>query len=473
MKDRKVVINSFIWTAVETYSTQGIVFIVGIVMARLLTPEAYGIIGIIGVFLAISETFVDSGFTNALINKNNCSQEDYSTVFIFNIAISIIFFFLLYAVAPFIAEFYNESSLIWTTRVMGLSFVISSFGAIPMTIITKKLLFRAKALITFIVSICSGFIGILLAYKGFGVWALVFQSLLSVLLRTVISIVYVKWIPMIKFSFSSFKELFGFGSKLLGSNLIYTIYNNLYSLVIGKFFNSTELGYFNRASGYSQLIPNNISGVINKFLFPVLSKIKNDDRELSSLNHKFLDISSYFIFPGCFLLASLANPIVSLMLTDKWLPVVPILQILCIGSIFDPICSINGSFILAKGRSDVFLYNHLITKPIGCILLCISLFWNIEAVAWSKVFYTMTCLFVSCWQINRILKCYSFKSFVTMIKILACSLVCGLIGLLSVKYLQTTWANLILSIAVWLGLYIFLTLLCVPTTCKTILNLRK
>lgn len=473
MKDKKLVINSFMWTAIETYSTQGVVFIVGIIMARLLTPSAYGIIGIIGVFLAISETFVDSGFTNALIHKNNCSKADYNTVFIFNVVISIVFFLLLYIAAPAIASFYNEQSLIWTTRIMGVSFVISSLGAIPMTIITKNLLFRVKATISFIVSICSGFIGILLAYNGFGVWSLVFQSIISATLRSVFSIIYVKWVPQLNFSKSSFKELFGFGSKLLGSNLIFTIYNNLYSLVIGKVFSSTELGYFNRATGYSQLIPNNISGVINKFLFPVLTKIKNDDSELSSLNHKFLNISSYFIFPGCMMLASLATPLVKLMLTDKWMPVVPILQILCVGSLFDTICSINGSFILAKGRSDIFLFNHIITKPIGGILLVISIFGGIETVAWSKVFYMLICLIVSCWQINKILRCYSYKSFVTMSKILICSASCGFIGFMSVKFMPISWFNLIITILIWISTYLLLTILLVPSTFKTILNLRK
>lgn len=215
MNNRNV-LDGFFWSALETYSTQGIAFIVGIIMARVLTPEDYGVLGIIGVFLILSETFIDSGFTNALINKDNCTSRDYNTVFIFNIIISIVLFIVLYISAPIIATFYNNQILIWTTRAMALSFVISSFGSVHMTIVTKNLNFKVKAIISLVVSISSGAIGISLAYSGWGVWSLIWQAILSVLIKVCIYICYVKWRPAMLFSKESFKELFGFGSKLLG-----------------------------------------------------------------------------------------------------------------------------------------------------------------------------------------------------------------------------------------------------------------
>lgn len=198
--EKRQIAKSFFWTALETYSTQGIAFIVSIFMARMLSPGDYGILGIIGVFIALSDTFIDSGFTNALINKKECTNADYSTVFYFNIGISILFFCILFFLAPIIAQIYENETLVWTTRAMALTFIISSFGAVPMTILTKELRFKSKAIITFSVSIFSGIIGLVLAYSGFGVWALIWQSVLSVLFRVLIYIVYTKWHPVRVFS---------------------------------------------------------------------------------------------------------------------------------------------------------------------------------------------------------------------------------------------------------------------------------
>lgn len=401
--EKRQIAKSFFWTALETYSTQGIAFIVSIFMARMLSPGDYGILGIIGVFIALSDTFIDSGFTNALINKKECTNADYSTVFYFNIGISILFFCILFFLAPIIAQIYENETLVWTTRAMALTFIISSFGAVPMTILTKELRFKSKAIITFSVSIFSGIIGLVLAYSGFGVWALIWQSVLSVLFRVLIYIVYTKWHPVRVFSRESFKNLFEFGSKLLCSNIIYTLYNNIYNLVIGKVFNATQLGYFTRADGYSKLIPSNISGILGKILFPILSKIKDNDEELKTLHHEFILITSFFIFPGCMFLAGLSRPLVFLLITEKWMPIVPLLQILCISGIFEHFSTINGNFILSKGVSGLFMRMQIITKPIGIIILAITIFTSLEIVAWGKVLYSIVCFFVGYFYLRKIL----------------------------------------------------------------------
>jgi len=472
MNNRNV-LDGFFWSALETYSTQGIAFIVGIIMARVLTPEDYGVLGIIGVFLILSETFIDSGFTNALINKDNCTSRDYNTVFIFNIIISIVLFIVLYISAPIIATFYNNQILIWTTRAMALSFVISSFGSVHMTIVTKNLNFKVKAIISLVVSISSGAIGISLAYSGWGVWSLIWQAILSVLIKVCIYICYVKWRPAMLFSKESFKELFGFGSKLLGSNLLFSLYNNLYSLVIGKVFSATELGYFTRADGYSKLIPNNISGILGKMLFPVLSKSKENDSDLCILHNKITMTSTFFIFPGCLFLAGLSSPLIFLLISQKWMPIVPILQILCIGGLFEHFCTINSNFILAKGRSEIFLKNHLVTKPVGIIIIVISVLGNIEIIAWGKVLYTLICAIVSTNALLKVINIDLKSYFGDTTKILLISIVISILLNTIFTYVNYSWINLITFLASAILLYIILTLIFCQQIATSSINLLK
>ena len=470
------IVHSFFWTALETYSTQGIAFIVSIFMARILSPADYGVLGIIGIFIALSDTLIDSGFTNALIKKKDCTNKDYSTVFYFNIGISIIFFCILFFAAPFIAEFYDDAVLTWTTRAMALSFVISSIGAVPMTMMTKELKFKAKAIISFTVSISSGVIGICLAYNGFGVWALVWQTVLSVLIRVIIYVVYVRWVPLFVFSRQSFNELFGFGSKLLGSNIIFTLYNNIYSLVVGKVFNPTQLGYFTRADGYSRLIPINISGVLSKILLPILSKIQDDDEELIILHQKFVIVTSVFIFPGCLFLAGLASPLVYLLISEKWMPIVSLLQVLSLAGIFDHFSSINGNFILAKGRSDFFLKMHVITKPIGIVILIISVLMNLQIVAWGKVLYSVMCFVTGYYYLKKVLNISLKSSLRELVKLFMIAFVISIIEMNIFNVIEYTWLSLIIVSLVSILIYIGCVALICPQSfilVKKMIRIRR
>lgn len=455
--DNKIVANGVIWNAVGKYSSQGISFLVSIVMARLLTPQDYGILGIIAVFIAISDTFIDAGFSNALIKKANCSAKDLSTVFYCNVSISILVFLILFICAPYIANFYKIPILVQTTRVMALSFIINSFGAVSRTLLVKELNFKATNIITLIGSITSGIIGILLAIANFGVWALVFQTVLTSLIITIINIIYAKWIPLFTFSKNSFHELFGFGSKLLASNVAFQIHNNLYNLVIGKAFNSTQLGYFSRAAGYAHLIPGNIYGLFQGILFPVLSKIQDNDDELLEFCYKAIKITSFIIFPCIFFLVGAAKPLIILMITDKWLPVVPLLQILCLGYLFDYLPSIWSNFYLAKGRSDFFLRMQMISKPVSLILLVITAFISMEAVAWSKVISMFVCVATSAYYIKIVLETLSYTQICKCLFtpfIISFVLMIGL--LLYSEHVKTDWITLLIgTLGYWLTYFIF------------------
>lgn len=414
MLEKKSVVKGFLWTAIETYSGQGIAFLVSIVMARLLMPQDYGIIGMVTVFMCIADTLIDAGFTQALIRKQNCTTQDYSTVFYFNITISCIIFALLFGAAPFIAKFYDTPLLKNVTRIMGLSFVISSLGAVSSTILVKEFRFKQKAIISLICSIFSGIIGIYFAYNGWGVYALVLQAVLAAALRMLITLITVRWHPSLCFSIDSFKKMFGFGVKILASNFIFTIYQNIYNIVIGKFFSAANLGYYTRADGYSKLIPTNINGVLMKVLYPLLAKIQDNDNELIKFNKKVIQLTSFLIFPATLFLAGAAYPIISIMISDKWLPTAPLLQILCVAVMFDHISTINWDFILAKGRSDIILRQQWYTKGASLAILFATLFLGLKAVAIGKGISSLIFLTSSMVSIKKVLPVSVRKIFLSI-----------------------------------------------------------
>ena len=472
--EKKTILSSFFWTALETYSTELIAFAISVVMARILSPGDYGILGIIAVFLAVSNTLIDSGFSSALINKKECTKEDFSTVFYFNIAISIVLFMILYFSAPLIAEFYNNSLLLWTSRAMGLTFIISSLAGVQLTIVTKELKFKVKAWISIIVATLSGIIGIYLAYTGWGVWALVWQSVASAAIKSACYILYVRWIPLLVFSKQSFKELFGFGSKLLGSNIIYTLFNNIYNLVIGKAFNATQLGYFTRADAYAKLVPNNISGILGKILFPILSKEKDNEAELALLHTKFIIVTSYFIFPGCLFLAGFASPLIYLMISEKWMPIVPLLQILCFAGIFEHFSTINSNFMLARGNSTYYMKIQVVTKPIGIIILALSIIGNMQIVALGRILYSMTCFFTGYHYLKKVLAVRFSNSIGEIVKLFIISLLIGLGANLIFEIVEYTWINLIAwGIAAVVVYLVFTLLFCKRATKMVCQALKK
>lgn len=361
--------GSLFWNAVELYSTQLVQFGIGIIMARILMPDDYAIIGMITVFLCLSNVFISSGFPTALIRKRECSAADYSTVFYFNIFIGLLMYAILWICSPLIASFYGYPILTPVTRVMGMSFLIGSISGVSETILKKELRFRAIAKITLTCSIVTGSVSIYFAYKGYGVWSLVIQSVTLSFLRMVIVILVAKWHPSIIFSKQSFKEMFGFGSKILGSNLVTQLYQNMYNILIGKFFQASALAYFTRADGYSRLIPINIAGVIQKALFPMLSKIQDDKSALVNFNRKMSSVTSFLIFPASLILAGVAYPLISIMLTDKWIATAPLLQILCIAVLPDHLYYINNDFIMISGRSDYVMKEQIYTKIISVVIL--------------------------------------------------------------------------------------------------------
>jgi len=387
-------VTSVAWSAVDRFASQGIQFVMSIIIARLLLPSDYGLIAMLSIFLAVAQTFVDSGFGTALIQKNDRTEVDYSTAFYFNLAVAVIVYSILFVVAPFIADFYNQEKLVPVTRVVGLTLIITSLGLVQWAKLSISLDFKKLALTSTIAVTISGLLGVWMAYHGYGVWSLVAQTLLNNMLNVLLLWALSRWHPLLIFSRESFKKLFSFGSKLLLSSLLHTIYTNLYTLVIGKKFTSSELGFFNRSSTISQFSSSNISSVIVRAIYPIQCSMQNDDEQLKIYFMKYLRLGCYIIFPITIGLCSLAEPLVILILKDKWLPAVPLLQILCVAYMWNPIMMMNCSILNVKGRSDYFFHAEVIKKIVAIIILVVTIPFGVKIMCTGLILYSFADIYI-------------------------------------------------------------------------------
>ena len=424
LKDKTV--KGFIWSSIDRFSGQAIQFVFSILIARLLIPEDYGVIAMLGVFLAVSQTFIDSGFGTALIRKVNRTEMDFSTVFYFNILVAIIFYFILFFGAPLIAEFYNTPLLKPITRVISLSLIISSLSGIHNTKLSIAIDFKSKAKASIISALFTGGVGLWLAYAGYGVWALVVQNLCLRIIWTVMMWVYVKWRPQLVFSWQSFKELFSFGSKLLASGLLDTLYNNLYTLVIGKVFSSSTLGVYSKANSLAQFPSFNITSVVQTVSFPVLSTIQNEEDRLAVVYRRLLKLSAFIVFPLMIGLSAVAEPLIRIILTDKWLEAIPILQILCFSLMWYPINTINLNILQVKGRSDYFLKLEVIKKVQGVLFLCVTVPMGIIAMCVGNIINTLINLIWNIYYTKKLINYGFFEQLKDLIPILLHSLLMGI-----------------------------------------------
>jgi len=402
MSVKQDMIGSVKWTAVEKFSLQGIAFVLSLVMARLLTPEDYGTVGMINIFLAVSRTFIDSGFANALIRKPDRTDDDYCTVFYFNIGISLFCYLVLFFLAPWVANFFDVPILRPILRVQAINLIINSLVQIQVTKLTIDLNFKAGAKIAIISSLVSGAVGIFLAYLGFGVWAIVFQGITSAIVSAICLLYYIRWKPRWVFSKKSFKDMFSYGSKLLASGLLDTVYSNLTTLVIGKFYSSKDLGYYNRGTHFARFPVDTANGIVGRVTFPILSKIQNNDEHLIGVYRKYISIMSMVIFFGCALLSALAKPLILFLLTDKWRLSIIFLQIYSFSIMFDHINKINLNLLQVKGRSDLFLKLEILKKTISTAILFSSIPFGVLGICISKVIYTQVAIFINTYYTGKL-----------------------------------------------------------------------
>ena len=390
------------WTAIEKFSTQIVNFLLGLLLARLLAPSDFGTIGMLGIFMAISNTFIDSGFSNALIRKPEISDEDYSTAFYFNIIVGFVCYALMFVCSPLIAAFFEMPILSSIVKVYSVTLFINSLTSVQYAKLNRELNFKLQAKISFVSALSTGLIGVCLAYLGFGVWALVWQAIASSVLRAGMLWTFAHWHPQSRFSRQSFRYLFSFGSKLLASGLLHTLYSNLSTMAIGKFYTAGDLGYYSKGNQFAALPTNSITGILQKVTFPLLSKIQDEDERLIRVYRKYIRITSCGIFFLMCLLASLARPVIEFLLTDKWLEAAVYVQIFCFDLMFDHICQLNLTLLQVKGRSDLFLKLEIVKKSIAFAILGAAIPLGVRAICISSVVYTQIAIYINTFYTGKL-----------------------------------------------------------------------
>lgn len=397
------VVSNLIWRFAERAGAQLVQFIVSIVLARILAPEAYGTIALVTIFITILQVFVDSGLGSALIQKKNADSLDFSTVFYANMLLCVVLYIILFLCAPLIAGFYNDPSLTAITRVLGLTVIISGVKNVQQAYVSRHLIFKKFFFSTLAGTIGAAIIGITMAYNGFGVWALVAQMLFNLSLDTIVLWITVKWRPTLEFSFKRLSSLFSYGWKLLVSSVINATYQNIRQLIIGKMYSTTDLALFNRGKQFPNIIVENINKSIDSVLFPTLSKEQEDKERLRQMTQKAIKTSTFIIAPMMMGLAFASSNIVRLLLTNKWIECVPYLCIFCITFMFYPLHTANLNAIKARGRSDYFLWLEIVKTVIDVILLLVSLRFGVLAIAASALISSVTSQIINAWPNKKLI----------------------------------------------------------------------
>lgn len=447
-------VKGLAWNSIQNFTNHGVEFLLMLFMARLLGPKEYGLIGLTAIFLAISSTFVNSGFSSALIRKKDCSNDDYSTVFIFNLFVSCLCYFILFLIAPYVGEFYNEPVLCPVLRVLSLQLIIYAFCAVQSTILTKNIDFKKKTKISVTKNIISGFVGLLFAYFGYGVWALVIQTLTSSVLLSVMLWSTTEWYPNLHFSIKSFKELFGYGSKLLISSLINTTYGQIYPIVIGKFFSAATLGNFSRARHWANLGSKNLTGILEGVTFPVLAKVQDDDKRLENIYRRMIRTSCFIIFPVMIGLSAVAYPLTLVAIGKKWEFSAYLLQIVCFSMMWYPVHALNLNLLKVKGRSDLFLKLEIIKKILGICILCISVPLGIVAMCYFNILNSLIALFVNTYYTGKLINVGYFKQMRDIAPTLLLSIIMWGTVLLVIRYIPNIYIQLLVGIIVGAAIYL-------------------
>lgn len=449
------VIKNFLWRFAERCSAQMVSLVVSIVLARLLAPEDYGIIALVTVFTTIMQVFVDSGLGTALIQKKNADDLDFSSVFYFNFAVCLILYTVMFAAAPFIARFYNNAALTPLVRVISLTIVISGVKGIQQSYVSRNMLFKRFFYATLGGTIFSAFLGIGLAYAGFGVWALVAQQLSNAAIDTLILWLTVPWRPKKMFSWDRLKGLLSYGWKLLASGLLDRVYSSLRSLIIGKMYSPSDLAFYDRGNQFPDVIITNINTSIDSVLLPTMASSQDDRATVKSMTRRAIKTSTYIMAPLMMGLAFCAEPIVRLVLTEKWLPCVPFLRIFCITYMFYPIHTANLNAIKALGRSDLFFKLEIVKKIVGLTILLSVMWFGVMAMAYSLLLSSVLSQIINTWP-NRKLLDYSYpdqlKDILPSILLAVGMGICAwLVSLLHLSDVITLLLQIPLGAAIYIG----------------------
>lgn len=441
------------WKFLEQFSGYGMQFVVGVFMARMLSPEDYGITALPTVFIVVAGIFADAGFGPAMVRKETLSDEDLSTAFFYSFGVGVVLYLCLFGASPYIAEFYNAPVLTWLIRVSALGFLYGPIGTPQNIILRRRLDFKTPTKIAIVTRIFAAVLGIGMAYYGYGVWALAIPGMIAGIISLLLNIYVVRWFPKLVWSRESFRYLWGFGNKLMASNLLDTIYNNITPAFIGKYYSPADLGVYNRAMGYAQMPSQNIYGVIANVSYPVLSKIQNDDERLLQNYRRMIKLSAFVVFPVMMGLATLARPLVITLITAKWEACIIYLQIMCFTFMWWPIHALNLNILQVKGRSDYFLKLEVIKKVWGLSVMAITLPMGIIYFCSAGIISNIFSLYVNTYYTRKLFG-YGIRS---QIKDMLPSIVLTVVMALSVLGITFIISNMVLQIiaGVLLGISIY------------------
>lgn len=470
---KQKVAKGILWSSVERFSVQGVQFLIMIVMARLLTPKDYGLIGMLSIFLAISQSLIDSGFSQALIRKQDRTEIDNSTVFYFNIAVGCLLYLLFFLIAPFVADFYKSPELSLVMRVVCLGVVINSLAVVQRALLTVKVDFKTQATAALSAAVMSGIIGITLAYSGYGVWALVWQQLINLTLNTLLLWHFSHWKPVWGYSRQSFRSMFSFGSKLLVSGLLDTTYNNIYPIVIGKVFSAGALGNFTRAQQFSSFPSSNVTGILQRVTYPILCGIQENDERLSVVYRKFLKLSAFVVFPFMLGLSAVSFPFITIVIGDKWTYCAEILQIICFSMMWYPVHAINLNLLQVKGRSDLFLRLEVIKKILGITMLCVTIPLGLKAMCFGMIIISVIALVINTYYTGKLIKVGFITQMHDLIPTLLISLGMFVVIFLFLKLVSDVYLQLFGGISIGIIFYLFITWLLQFSELKELISLAR
>ncbi|GAB1452025.1 lipopolysaccharide biosynthesis protein [Draconibacterium sp.] len=442
------------WSAIGTFSSQGISFVIGVILARILTPSDYGLIGMLAIFFAFSNLIVESGFSNALIQKIDRTESDYSTIFYFNLVVSGFVYLILFFTAPLISTFYNTPELTLLTRILSLNILIGSFAIVQQARLKILLDFKTPALITMISVAISGMFGVVMAYRGFGVWALVAQSLSAVTIRTILLFYFNKWYPKKIFSITSLKQLFGFSSKLLIAGLVATTVNNLYSILIGKLFTPKDVGFYTRARQFPELLSNAVTSILQGVTYPILASLQNERERMVSVYGRLMRVTVFFVIPLLTLFAILAEPFIRFLLTEKWMPIVPLIQWLCFARMITPISALNMNILNAIGRSDLFLKVDLTKVPIALITIAVTVPMGINIVVIGNFFTSFVAFFINAYFPGKLFGFGPFRQIKEMLPVIFATLLMSVIVIALTRIIPGDLFKLIGGVVIGIATYL-------------------
>lgn len=451
LKDKTV--KGVAWSGIDNVASFGVSFVVSIVLARILSPDDYGLLGIIAIFPAICTALINGGFGSALIRKKDASDDDYNTAFIVNLGMSLLLYVIIFLCSPLIADFFNRQELIALTRVSSLGLIVGALALVQQVRLTKRIDFKTQTKITIVASAASGIIGIVMALLKFGVWALVAQQLSSQILRTILLWIANKWIPRLEFSSKSFHELFGFGWKMMASGLLDTIWKELYQVVVGKFYSPATLGQYTRANGFSQLFSSNLTAVIQRVTYPVLSNIQDDKERMISAYRRIIKTTMFITAISMISLGAISEPLIYCLIGPKWHEASTYLPLICVVGSFYPLHAINLNMLQVQGRSDLFLGLEIVKKIIGIAPLAVCYFYGVMTMLYVTLVTSVINYFLNSYFPGKLLGYTSWMQ----LKDIAPSYGIATLIALSVyflKYLPSSYW-FILPLQISLGIIIF------------------